>query len=249
MRLTVIGCSGSVPGPDSPASSYVVSAEGFQLVLDLGSGSFGVLQRHLGIDRIGAIGLSHLHPDHCLDLCGLYVAARYSPLAPLPSRIPVYGPAGTATRMARAYDLPENPGMTQELDFVDWQAEQRIGPFTVRTVPMAHPVPAYAVRVEHAGRSLVYSGDTGPTEALVELARGADVLLCEAALRDGDPNNPPDLHLTGSEAGEHAARADARTLIVTHVPPWFDREAQVAAARRTFPGKVIPATPEATYTI
>ena len=78
MKLTVIGCSGSVPGPDSAASSYLVTAEDFHLILDLGSGSLGSLQRHVAVSEIGAIGLSHLHPDHCMDLCGLYVAAKYA---------------------------------------------------------------------------------------------------------------------------------------------------------------------------
>src|SRR5690242_7683504 len=79
MKLTVLGCSGSVPGPDSAASSYLVTAEGFHLVLDLGSGALGSLQRHIAVPQIGAIGLSHLHPDHCMDLTGLYVAAKYAP--------------------------------------------------------------------------------------------------------------------------------------------------------------------------
>jgi ribonuclease BN (tRNA processing enzyme) len=249
MRLTVIGCSGSVPGPDSPASSYLVSADGFNLVLDLGSGAFGRLQRHVAVGEIGAIALSHLHADHCLDVCGLYVAAKYAPGGPLPHKIPVYGPPGSAERMARAYDLPEESGMTGEMEFTEWKPEQQIGPFTVRTAQVAHPVAAYAIRVEHDGRSLVYSGDTGPCDDLVELAADADVLLCEAAMRDGDRDNPPNLHLTGTEAGEHATRANAGRLIITHVPPWFDPEEQVAAARTTFTGEVVAATCSATYTI
>ena len=166
MKLTVLGCSGSVPGPDSPASSYLVTADGFNLVLDLGSGALGALQRYLAVSEIGAIGLSHLHPDHCMDLCGLYVAAKYSPTSPLP-RIPVYGPPGTAGRMALAYDLPEDPGMQEELEFHTWQAIQRIGPFIVRTTAMVHPVPAFAIRVEHGSKALVYTGDTGPNDGLV----------------------------------------------------------------------------------
>ena len=195
MKLTVIGCSGSVPGPDSAASSYLVTADGFNLILDLGSGALGSLQRHIAVPEIGAIGLSHLHPDHCMDLCGLYVAARYAPGAPIP-RIPVFGPPGTSERMALAYDLPLEPGMEEELEFHAWQDVQQIGPFTIRTAPMAHPVPAYAIRVEHGNKSLVYTGDTGPNDALIELARGADMLLSEAALPDNEPNNPVDLHMT-----------------------------------------------------
>jgi ribonuclease BN (tRNA processing enzyme) len=246
MKLTVIGCSGSVPGPDSPASSYLVTADGFNLVLDLGSGALGVLQRYLDVSTIGAIGLTHLHPDHCMDLCGLYVALKYSPGSPYP-RIPVYGPPGTATRMALAYDLPHDPGMEEELEFHAWSQLQSIGPFTVRTTRVVHPVPAYAIRVEHGNKSLVYTGDTGPTDALVELARGADLLLSEAALQDDDPDNPGDLHLTPADAGTQAKRAGVKQLVITHVPPWYDRDTQTEHARRTFPGAVATATPGAVF--
>src|ERR1051325_8648317 len=116
MKLTVLGCSGSVPGPDSAASSYLVTAEDFHLVLDLGSGALGSLQRHLAVPEIGAIGLSHLHPDHCMDLCGLYVAARYAPGAPI-QRSPVLGRPGAPDRRGLAYDLPLDPGMEEELEF------------------------------------------------------------------------------------------------------------------------------------
>jgi ribonuclease BN (tRNA processing enzyme) len=248
MKLTVLGCSGSVPGPDSPASSYLVSADGFHLVLDLGSGALGALQRHLSVPEIGAIALSHLHPDHCMDLCGLYVSAKYSPASPFP-RIPVYGPPGAAARMALAYDLPEDPGMEEELEFHTWQEIQQIGPFTVRTTSAIHPVPAYSIRVEHGNKALVFTGDTGPSDALIELARGADLLLSEAALKDDDPNNPVDLHLTPADAGEHAKRAGVKRLVITHVPPWFDRAIQAEGARRTFPGEVLVATPNATFEI
>src|SRR5262249_31310042 len=93
VRITVIGCSGSFPGPESPASCYLIEPDGFALLLDLGNGALGPLQRHIGLYEIGAVLLSHLHADHCLDLCGYWVARRYAPGGPKP-RIPVYGPRG-----------------------------------------------------------------------------------------------------------------------------------------------------------
>jgi len=84
VRLTVIGCSGSFPGPDSPASSYLVEHEGFRLLVDLGSGALGALQRYASLYEIDAVCLSHLHPDHCLDMTGYWVARTYSPDAPTP---------------------------------------------------------------------------------------------------------------------------------------------------------------------
>ncbi|MDQ1641319.1 MAG: hypothetical protein QOJ90_670, partial [Actinomycetota bacterium] len=79
MRLTVIGCSGSFPGPDSPASCYLVEADGFRVVVDLGNGALGPLQRHCAIGDIDAVLLSHLHPDHVMDVLSLYVARSYDP--------------------------------------------------------------------------------------------------------------------------------------------------------------------------
>src|SRR5579862_4913036 len=101
MDLTIVGCSGSFPGPDSPASCYLVEAEGFRLLVDLGNGALGPLQRYAGLDQIYAICLSHLHADHCLDMCAYQVFRTYRPEGPLPP-IPVYGPAGAAPRLDRA---------------------------------------------------------------------------------------------------------------------------------------------------
>jgi ribonuclease BN (tRNA processing enzyme) len=240
VRLTVIGCTGSVAGPESPASCYVVEADGRHLVLDLGNGALGPLQRHVDLGNIQAVLLSHLHPDHCVDMCGLYVSQRYRPGGPHP-RIPVWGPDGAAERLAHAYGMPVEPGMTGEFAFHAFpDGTFDVGPFRVRTIRVVHPVSAYAFRVEHAGRVLAFSGDTAPTPALVEIARSADVLLCEAAFREGD-RNPPGLHLTGREAGEHAAAAEAGSLVVTHVPPWGDIERAQAEAAQTFDGPVTAA--------
>lgn len=252
MRLTVVGCSGSFPGPDSPASCYLVEQDGFRLLLDLGSGALGALQRHTRIADVGAVMLSHLHADHCLDLCGMYVARRYNPGGPLP-RIPVWGPSGVADRLARAYDMATEPGMTAEFDFHEYDpatAEQtlQVGPFQVVAVRVVHPVTCYALRLTAGGKVLTYSGDTGPSQALVTAARDADVLLVEASFRSGE-RNPPDLHLTGREAGEHATQAGARRVIGTHVPPWYTQEHALVEIRQTFDGPAEMARPDATYEI
>jgi ribonuclease BN (tRNA processing enzyme) len=109
-----------------------------------------------------------------------------------------------------------------------------IGPFAVETARTAHPVECHAVRLTAGGRSLVYTGDTGPSQRVVDLARGADVLLAEAAHPEG-PGLPTALHLTGREAGQHAAAAGVGRLLLTHVPAWVDQIAQLAAASAVFP--------------
>lgn len=230
MRLTVIGCSGSFPGPDSPASCYLVEAEGFALLIDLGNGALGPLQRHVGLYDIGAVLLSHLHADHCLDLCGYWVARRYAPDGRKP-RIPVYGPCGVAERMARAYDLEPDPGMNEVFEFRTLsRGAFEVGPFRITAAPVSHPVEAFGFRVEHGGAAIAYSGDTGECDALVDLAAGADLLLAEASFLD-KPDLPADLHLTARQAGEHAARAGARRLVLTHLVPWNDSASTLAEAK------------------
>ena len=137
MRLTIIGCSGSFPGPESPASSYLLEAEGFRLVLDLGSGALGVLQRHAGLYDIDAVALSHLHADHCLDMCGYWVARRYAPGGPQPA-IPVHAPDGAAAaahpglRAGGGGGPVLGPGMAEAFTFHPLAPGTRsIGPFRV----------------------------------------------------------------------------------------------------------------------
>ena len=241
MRLTVIGCSGSFPGPDSPASSYLLEHQGFRLLIDLGNGALGPLQRHTTLAGINAICLSHLHADHCLDLCGYWVAQTYAPDGPGP-RIPVYGPAGTAHRMAQAYGLDEHPGMTRAFDFGTLHPGTReIGPFRVTLAHMNHPVETFGFRIEAGGRAIAYSADTGPSAALTGLARGADLMLCEASFLAG-PGLPGDVHLTAGQAAQHAAQAGAGHLVLTHLVPWNDRERSRAEAAAAFGGQLSLAT-------
>ncbi len=252
MKLTVIGCSGSFPGPDSPASCYLVETEQdgriWRILLDLGNGSLGVLQRYVDPLVVDAVLISHLHADHCLDLCGYYVLRKYHPSGAAP-RIPVWGPDGTAERMARAYDLPEDPGMTAEFDFRGYPVGSfSIGPFEVSATLVDHPVPAYALRVGANGRLLAYSGDTGPCEALDQAAHGADLLLAEASFRDG-PDNPPALHLTGRQCGEIATRASVGRLVLTHIPPWHHRAESLDEARSTYDGPIELAATGATFVV
>jgi ribonuclease BN (tRNA processing enzyme) len=251
MRLTVIGCSGSYPGPDSPASCYLLEAEHegrtWRVLLDLGNGALGVLQRHIDPVMVDGVLLSHLHADHCLDLCGFYVLRKYHPEGPQP-RVPVWGPLGTAVRMAKAYDLDEDPGMNEEFEFLPYSGPILLGPFTITPAKVAHPVAAYGLRIEADGRTLAYSGDTGTCSALVETAHDADLFLCEASFLEGHAN-PPDLHLTGAEAGRMASDAQARRLVLTHVPPWHDPQVMLREAAETYDGPLELAVPGKTYEV
>jgi ribonuclease BN (tRNA processing enzyme) len=268
VRLTVVGCSGSTSGPESPASCYLVQAphEGrtFSLVLDLGPGSFGALYRYVDPRAVDAYALSHLHPDHCLDLCGAYVAGKYSVPGQEWAAPAVYAPAGAGDRIAQAYDTPARRGDSREpgasigawFGFRTWQPEQQIGPFRVATTEVDHPVEAYALRVTETGGdggSLVYSGDTGPCEALVELARGedgsgVDLLLVESAFLAVN-DNPAGIHLTGAEAAEIGERAGVSQVVLTHIPPWHVPEEVLTEATPHFSGPTSLAVTGRVWTI
>ena len=252
MRLTVIGNSGSYPGPDSSASCYLLEAEldgrTWRVLLDLGNGALGSLQRYADARVIDGVFLSHLHADHCLDLCGYYVMRKYHPDGAMP-RIPVWGPADTARRMAKAYDLDEDPGMTEEFEFIPYTPDAvHYGPFTITPRRVVHPVTAYALRVEAGGRTLAYSGDSGVCHGLEDTARDADLFLSEASFLEGAPN-PPDLHLTGAEAGRTATAAGSRRLLLTHIPPWHDPEKVLAEAAGAYDGPVELAAVGTTYDV
>ena len=261
MKLTIVGCSGSLSGPDSAASSYLLQAPYqdriFSLLLDCGPGAMGALYRHMDPREVDAIGLSHLHADHCMDLCGYYVAARYSPTAPWPRR-PVYAPTNAASRMALAYEVPgetesgdQGPSIAEHFDWRTWQPSQRIGPFTVQTIPVEHPVEAYAIRVQEdapGGGAMVYSGDTGPSEALVQLAAGVELLLVESSFLD-DPDNPGGMHMSGKQAAGIGQTAGVGAIVLTHIPPWYDADRVLAEATPHFDGPVSLAKPGAVWDI
>ncbi|MEU7044593.1 MBL fold metallo-hydrolase [Streptomyces varsoviensis] len=248
MKLTVVGCSGTFPSAESACSSYLVEADGFRLLLDMGNGALGEMQRHIGLYDLDAVLLSHLHADHCIDMCGYFVARYYRHEGGRADAIPVYGPEGTEQRLSTAYgDVPDDKCMSEVFDFRTLAPGSfGLGPFTVRAERMRHPVEAFGFRVEHGSAALAYSGDTGPCDALDTLSAGTDLLLCEASFTYGK-EDIPDLHLNGREAGEIAARARVGRLVLTHIPPWTDPVTNVRDAESVFAGPVEAATAGAVY--
>lgn len=236
--LTVVGCSGSFPGPDSPASCYLLEHDGARILLDMGNGSLGALQRYADIYATDAVVISHLHVDHFIDLCSYYVALKYRPAGDPVPPVAVWGPSDTGRRLVTAYGLRGNEGVSGEFDIRDLEPAFSIGPFSIRTTRVVHPVEAYGVRVEAGGKVLAYSGDTGPTDRLVDLARGADLALFEASFLESE-QNPRDLHLTARQAAQHATRAGAQRLLLTHLVPWNDAAQTLEEAAGHFKGDLM----------
>lgn len=243
MRVTIIGCAGSFPHAHSPASCYLVEHDGHRILLDLGNGALGALQRHVDLvwpGALDAVVLSHCHIDHCADAASLYVQRHYAPQPPTRA-LAVLGPSDARDRLAAVYGMTDPRLLDEEFDFRGLEGESRVGPFVITSVPAAHPVEAYSVRVEAGGRSLVYSGDTGPTAGLVSLAAGADLALFEASFVGDD--NPPDLHLSARDAARIAQEAGVARLVLTHLVSWNDDEQVLREAQEAFTGPLTLAHP------
>ncbi|WP_114855918.1 MBL fold metallo-hydrolase [Brachybacterium sp. YJGR34] len=247
MRIHVIGCSGSFAGPDGAASSYLLEHEDaagriWRVLMDLGSGAFGPLQRLIDPVDLDAVIVSHLHPDHYLDLTGLEVFRAYHSRVDLPL-LPLHAPAPLADRLAavvgREGHIPAGVDRSPfEYHVLADRQRLVIGPFEIETRAVVHPVEAYGFRITAAGQTVAYSGDTDSCAALEELARDADLFLCEAGYIEGRDDRFTGVHLTGRRAGQAAARAGVRDLALTHIPAWTDPAVPLAEAREVYTGRL-----------
>ena len=238
MKLTVVGCSGTFPGPKSACSSYLLEHDGYRLLIDAGNGSTGALQRTTGLLDLDAVMISHMHGDHFLDLVTYTYARRYHPNGN-PGCLPVHGPSDVEDHVAAAFGRPVKELLDEVYEFhpATGPGTIDVGPFTIERDRVNHPVETYAMRISAGGRTLTYSADSGVCEELVKLARGCDLFLCEASYLDGD-DNPPDIHLTGKEAAEHASRAGVGQLVLTHLVPWGDEDRTLEEATAAFDGEI-----------
>ncbi|MGO1504350.1 MAG: MBL fold metallo-hydrolase [Brachybacterium sp.] len=252
MRVHVIGCSGSFAGPRSAASSYLIEHEDEQgrtwrVLMDLGSGAFGPLQNVIDPADLDAVIISHLHPDHYLDITGLEVFWAYHSRDDL-GKLPIYAPAPLAERisavLSRKGDIPDGVHSSPfEHHALSDHHRFSIGPFEIETRAVLHPVEAYGFRITAGGALLTYSGDTDACEALDDLARGADLFLCEAGYIEGRDDRFTGVHLTGRRAGECASRAEVGHLALTHIPAWTDPDVPLAEARAVHTGQITMVRP------
>jgi ribonuclease BN (tRNA processing enzyme) len=243
MELIVLGSGTGVPSLRRGSPALAVIAAGRLLLLDLGSGALRALLSHgLNFSEIDIFALTHLHPDHLGDLVPFLFATRYSlgyhrrePFQFLAAR----GFQEFYAHLKGAFGewVEPPPGLMELRELSpDGPDEVRLEGLVIKSAPTNHIYGSLAYRLEAEGRALVYSGDTDESDSLVSLARGADLLVLEAA----NPQKIPG-HLTPPEAGRLAARAGVPRLLLTHFYPPCDEVDVVAQAAREFPGEIIKA--------
>lgn len=243
-QLTVLGSCGAWPEPGRACSGFLLEHDGFRIVLDLGYGTLPRLLAELGspaADGLDAVAITHRHSDHAIDLPGLFRARWFGNRGAPP--LPLYCGADV---LAQVVALEEDEDAVHRV--FDWHplpaAGYRVGPLLLESVALPHFVPNAGLRLTATGLTVAYTGDTGPSPALAELGREADLYVMEASDRDQQRGVPPataqpKLHLDSHDAGAAAQAAGARRVLLMHFWPGNDREASRARAGEVFDGEVL----------
>lgn len=244
MRLTILGTGTAQPQPDSPASGVLVEIDDTAVLLDCGTGIMTRLQAHLDPRSLSALVVGHLHGDHFLDLVPLRYLFPWAGGTPRP--LPVYVPPGSRARIdSLAHAISERQGFFDDAFTIaeyDPDAALELGPLALRFRRSRHYVPAWSMSVTGPdGERLVYLGDMGPSDPLVEFARGADVLICESTLRSSAEDDVERGHLTPAEAIDTARRAGVGRALLVHYPSASRDE--IARECRADGDLVVPALP------
>lgn len=212
--------------PERACAGYLLDLDGSKVLLDCGAGVWRNLQAHVDPTSIQGVILSHRHPDHVSDVFQIFHSRLYGGEAPLPE-IPLWAPAETLERLTA---FSKELDQAFHLSSISAGDNISIDGAELTFFPMAHPPDTVGVRIQIDGAVFAYSSDTGPTGDLDALAQGADVFVCEATLQDSD--DPWEGHMRASQAGEAGARAGARKIVLTHLPPGRDAGLSLAEAHK-----------------
>lgn len=265
MKLTIIGATGSMSGPESPASCYLVQATGpdplsgtvrqWAVVLEMGPGSFGALWRHIDPCELDALVISHTHADHMADIISLQVHRRWGPGAGCEPLF-LAGPVGLLERI-RQIDgtrLPDDYAKEFAIHTLKAGDSYRVGPMTLTPFAGVHTIEAFGTRIEGPAEedptrtvSLFFTGDTDESPAIERGAMGADLLLSEVGFTSADTVRG--IHMDGVRAGRLARRAKVAHMVATHIQPWADRRVVEAELRSQYAGRLDFATADAQFIV
>jgi ribonuclease BN (tRNA processing enzyme) len=246
LSLTVVGCAPAwSTGPARPSSCYLVESGDDAIVLDLGQGSFSALAQIRPPEALSAVVVSHLHPDHHVDLVAFRHYLTYANDGALTADVELHSPRALRER----YDafLGERGFLGRLRGSALEPGAFEIGPFAIEAARVTHIDDAFAFRVRLRAAApeapaLVYSGDCGKWSDLVSVVHPGDTLLSEAFWSAGEAATPG-LHLTAKEAGMAAAEGRVGQLVLTHLGEDHTPEAAKAAAESVFAGPVRLAEP------
>ena len=239
MLLTILGSAGSYGSPGTACSSYLVQDGSEYLLLDCGNGSFSLLSKVMDPHELDAVFISHRHHDHLADLVSLYHYLLFVP-PQLSRRIPLLASAITHQALDSIFGL--DLGLIFEKVLIDPKYAIVVGSMSLRFHETDHVPGTLAIRIKNANaKSLCFSADAGPSDDLAAFCNGADLLLGEATWLQRPVSVGSGLHMTASELGQLASKAEVEKLVVTHVAYPNDPQMSAHLAGVEFKGETIAA--------
>ena len=233
IKLIVIGESGGAPLPGGATSCYLVEADGYSLLLDIGSGALSLLGTACPFDSIDDVIISHFHSDHTAD-AGVAVYSRLISMQ-----------LGRAVNPLCFHALEsrelENPPYSRVKVITDGD-EERIGPFTVSYMKTKHPASCLAVKLSYEGKSVVYTADGSLTDELASFSSSASLLIAECSFYPGMKREEAG-HMDADDVVKLAETAKPGKLVVTHLPIYGDRENILSYIKAHWKGDVVLASP------
>lgn len=229
MELTILGNNGPFPAAGGACSGYLLRSGAANILIDCGNGTLANLQKFIGIDKLDAIILTHLHADHISDMHVLKYAVEIKRKREQFDRLlNVYAPPQPEEEYRRL-----NTGDAFVLEPITADTALHIGGLKLGFMRMKHPYVDFAVAVESGGKKFVYSGDTSWNEDIITFAKGADLLMLDAGLRERDYAEGA-AHLTAAQCGLIASEAGVKRLLLTHFWPEYDTGELISEAGAKF---------------
>jgi ribonuclease BN (tRNA processing enzyme) len=224
MRLTILGTGSARPVGDSAQSGVLVQSGDTSILFDIGSGIAKQVEARIGATNLDGLFIGHFHADHWIDIGPMRY--RFPWAEDAPRKLPVFLPPGGRDKLDHlAAAINERPSFFDPaFDITEYESGQRfqVGPITVVPHAVGHYVPAWSMDITGPdGERIVYAGDMGPSEEIIELARGAEVLILEATLENGATDDARRGHLDTSEAIDHVRRSGVAQGVLVHY--WSER--------------------------
>jgi ribonuclease BN (tRNA processing enzyme) len=219
MEIFLLGTGTAIPIKEHSPAGLIVKVGGQCLLLDIGPGTLGRLHlAHVDCGQIDHLLLTHLHPDHTLDLATLLLVFNYAPNTERTAPFPITGCRGLQDFCGRMVNLyPEVAPAAFELQLREvYREEFSIGKLRIKCAPTGHTPDSVAYRLDDGRRSMVYSGDASPRGELARLAAGADLLISECSFPSAWETQD---HLNADTLGEIAQQAGVKSLVIVHTYP------------------------------